>query len=107
MRYVEIPDNIVTIQRGAFAGSSVQDVKFGRDLREIYTEAFYGCDDLAVVDLSHTNIESIDDYAFGSSNINCKLDKIILPNTIEKIGKIPKDEAHRSLSIEYLGTAGQ
>ena len=110
IRSIEIPDNIVAIRDNAFFESSIQDVKFGSNLKEIDPYAFYGCNDLAIVDLSHTNIETIEYGAFGSSDYSCKLSKIILPNTIEKIGAIhvySKGEDHRSFSIEYLGTAEQ
>ncbi|GMH76564.1 hypothetical protein TrST_g10082 [Triparma strigata] len=63
---VDIPEGITIIDFGSFAGcSSLKDIKFPKSLTSIGGASFGKCFSLEKVDLLHTNVRALGNYAFA------------------------------------------
>lgn len=101
---VKLPDSLKEIGKEAFSYNNIHTVVFGEGITEtginafqwnaltsvtlpssitkISRESFYGNWDLAEIKLDHTNLTTIEDYAFCC----CGLKKLKLPETVTYIG---------------------
>ena len=85
---VILPDSLHTIGNWAFTGASLlTEMSFPAGLKTVGTSAFSGCINLTKVDLSNTQVESLENDAFGSGiTLASKLNEVILPETLISIG---------------------
>lgn len=79
---IEIPDNITTIGKGAFAETKIASVIIPASVRMIEYKAFANCDELKTVEFGE-NVEVIGDYAFAET----KITNLNLPQNLRSIGK--------------------
>lgn len=77
-----------------FKDLEITSIKLPKTIEKIGRYAFSGCERLEKVDLSSTSLVEIEDCAFKNGNVKegpyarlTKLTKVILPNTVKKIGK--------------------
>ncbi|MDD5830892.1 MAG: leucine-rich repeat protein [Lachnospira sp.] len=82
---ITIPDSVISIENYAFYKSkSLTTVKFGKGLMNIGRGAFSGCENLASVDLSDTQITVVPRQAFSGDK---SLTDVDLPETVTTIGE--------------------
>ena len=94
---LEIPDSVKIIGEGAFAHSKIMIVILGSGVREIGTQAFIGCKELADVILGKVNDNISDDAGMlGASSLEIigdsafrectNLEKIEMPSSLKTVG---------------------
>ena len=66
----------------AFLFSGIKKIALPASLEIVGKEAFYGCTDLNVIDISHTSVKELQNGAFGKSGIS----SISLPSTFKIVG---------------------
>ncbi len=82
LKKVTLPSTIEAIEYGAFFGcTSLEKVEGIENVQLINKEAFFGCNLKGTLDLG--NARAVGDYAFAG---NEKIEKIILPKTLQSIG---------------------
>ncbi|GMH98426.1 hypothetical protein TrVE_jg1017 [Triparma verrucosa] len=81
---VDIPEGITIICEDSFTGcSSLKEIKFPKSLTSVGGGSFYQCCSLEQVDLLHTNVEYLGDYAFN----NCtSLREMKVPDSLQVFG---------------------
>ena len=78
LQEIILPDTITSIDDNAFLFSSVSSVRFGKGLKTIGYNAFYGCEGLTEIDLPDT-VERLERQAFGM----CGLREVRLPANLQ------------------------
>jgi len=83
LRNVDIPDGVESIGESAFYQCiNIINVTFPPTLKRIGERAFYNCTTLENVDLLHTNLQKIDNFAFeGCDNLR----SLALPNETQTL----------------------
>lgn len=85
--FVEV--NAKLIGEYAFAGCcNLENLTFGKDVKEIKSKAFLGCENLIDINLSE-NIKYIGEEAFYDCSENPEPKKITIPKSVEIIGTLP------------------
>lgn len=79
-----IPSNIDYISGGLnFFDTDIKHLKMNKDLKRIGFGAFWGCENLILIDLNE-GLKEISSYAFMGSK---QLKRVIIPSSVERIGK--------------------
>lgn len=80
---VKLSDSLIQIGSDAFSGCGLQFIKIPDSVYYIEDRAFQNCTQLSEVQFGvNSSLEEIRDYVFE----NCNLDKIILPEGLQKLG---------------------
>lgn len=90
----------VSIPGGAFYGSGIVEFNGSKRITAIGTRAFYECRNLLKADLSATLATSISEDCFRKCE---RLTEVILPSTLETIGRAAFCEDNNLVSIYYAG----
>ena len=81
---VNLAEGLETIGQQAFAGIASRSIRIPASVRELGDAAFYGCENLEIVEFSEdSQLETIDNSAFGM----CGLKNITFPASLKKIGQ--------------------
>ena len=97
VRTITIPDSVTYIGKNAFEVCSLMtEVTIGAGVTEIDAYAFYYCEQLTKINFNCNNLKTIGNGAFSRT----KVQKLILPDTVETLGSISSCEYLSSL---YLG----
>ena len=84
LKYINIPNTVVEIFRGAFSCCKYLDnVLIPDSVKLIGNGAFYACDNLKNIKLS-SNLKKIDEHTFSRCT---SLETIEIPDSVEEIGK--------------------
>ncbi|MGN1227378.1 MAG: leucine-rich repeat domain-containing protein, partial [Christensenellales bacterium] len=83
LKTIKLPSNLKEIDREAFTKTKIDKIKFPNSLVSIGAKAFANCESLLEIDLQNTQIEVLNYDTFYA---DLKLDKVILPETLKKIG---------------------
>lgn len=96
----QIPETVTRVAAGAFAGSQIRSIVFGKELEQIEPYTFAGCEKLESVTIEN-GITAIGDGAFRG----CKLlNNVTIPNTAASLGNYAFADCS-SLSNFTFGTA--
>ncbi|MDD4291870.1 MAG: leucine-rich repeat protein [Clostridia bacterium] len=95
----EMPDSVVIVDNGAFAGrSDIHTIKLGSQFVDIPDKAFFGMTSLTSIDIS--NVRSLGAYAFG----NCMaLESISLS---DKVKTLPEGVFNGCTALTYAAAEG-
>ncbi|GMH99556.1 hypothetical protein TrST_g3289 [Triparma strigata] len=81
---VDIPEGITSIFKSSFNScSSLKDIKFPKSLTSIGFRSFDSCSSLEQVDLLHTKVLELGDYAFAGCT---SLREMKFPDSLQKFG---------------------
>lgn len=84
LKQLILPNSLKTVVKFAFcANSDLEYVKFGTGLETLAYGMFKWCYSLEEIDLSETNVETIDSYAFSDCS---SLTTVLFPPTLRTIG---------------------
>lgn len=84
---IKLPSTVTKISYGAFGGTNLKSFTAPKNVKQIYSEAFYCCKNLKSVDLSKTKIKEFKGY-YGYTFAGCtKLETVKLPSTFTTIGE--------------------
>lgn len=101
LKSVHIPDSVVKI--GAYAFASCQElmsVHLPRSLARLESYTFHDCSKLNKIEFPE-GLKVIDKYAL----VNCGIEMITVPNSVEKIGQGAFMSCHRLRSVTILNKA--
>lgn len=90
----------VSIPGAAFLGSGIVNFEGSARVTAIGTKAFYNCKNLITVDLSVSNVTTVSDECFRQCD---NLTEVILPSTLNIIGRAAFCEDISLISVYYLG----
>lgn len=122
LKNISFPKSLKKVDNYAFSGcDGIEKLRFYENLKELGNSCFYNCTGLKSVDLSKTKLEIIPESCFdhctllkqvklnqGLKEINergflsCGLKKLVLPMTIEKIGKEAFENCNKLVSVSQL-----
>ncbi len=97
---INFPDSLETIGAQAFCGSGIQEVKCGKNLREIDTWAFSDCNNLERVEFP----DGFSRLRYGAFHRCQNLKTLLFPDTIWKIAWTSFWECDNLKEIFYFGT---
>lgn len=100
---IEIPKNVRSIGAHDFNGSGLISVVIPDNITSIESGAFYFCENLTTVDIAE-GLEYIEYNVFQNSK---NLTEINIPSTVKRIGRYSFDECESLQGINYNGTKTQ
>ena len=100
---IEIPKNVRSIGAHDFNGSGLTSVVIPDNITSIESGAFYFCENLTTVDIAE-GLEYIEYNVFQNSK---NLTGINIPSTVKRIGRYSFDECESLQGINYNGTKTQ
>ena len=100
---IEIPKNVRSIGAHDFNGSGLTSVVIPDNITSIESGAFYFCENLTTVDIAE-GLEYIEYNVFQNSK---NLTEINIPSTVKRIGRYSFDECESLQGINYNGTKTQ
>lgn len=100
---IEIPKNVRSIGAHDFNGSGLTSIVIPDNITSIESGAFYFCENLTTVDIAE-GLEYIEYNVFQNSK---NLTGINIPSTVKRIGRYSFDECESLQGINYNGTKTQ
>lgn len=103
---VVLNEGLTTIGESAFSGTPVQRINFPSTLKEIARQAFYQCNEIGEIDLSHTQLTTIKEHTFSRSGVQ----KVQFPASLTTIedqaftGTSQLKDIEFPVHVSYIGT---